>query len=436
MNFILEVFVNVFESFVIWYFIQKMLESKYNKITHLITSAVFIAFFFTVVTIINQITILETYLSIFYFLICGIYSVLCYKDKIFKKLFYSAIPLCIIIFSNIITSVLIPIVYDTSTTATVINTDVIRISSIICAKTFQLIITIILSACLKKDSAYLNSIQWLGFSITFVVTFFCAVFVFNIRLTNDELIETEMYILTVICLIIINLSVFTFYISLARKSKENLEYKLNETKIAEQIRTASEIENSLCELRKLRHDIKNQYSCIARMLEDNCLVDAKIYLSELTGNVERELKNTYLISTENYSVNAVFNSFISRCENLDIKIKCDIKNIDYGKVENYDLCSLMSNLMNNAIEAQEKVKYKEIKISFYNKLNYLVFIIENTAEDVSFENICDSKTSKNDNINHGFGISSVKKIVDKYDGIINITNENSFVKFEIWLNLL
>ncbi len=430
---IIEVSVNVFESFVIWYFIQKMLEQKYNKITHLITSVVFIVFFSIVVTIINQITLIETYSGIFYFLLCGIYSVICYKEKMSKKIFYSAIPLCVIVLSNIITLTIIPLVHNTNITEAITSTNIIRISTLIFAKVLQVAITIILVAILKKNTSLLSAFQWIGFLIIFVTTSFCGVFVLTIRITDDELLKTELYILTVIGLILINLFSFIFYINFARKSKENLEYKLNETKIAEQIKNAEEIETTYKNMRELKHDIVNQYAVVGRLISDKKYDEAEKYMSELTGYAENELNNSYLIHTKNESLNALINLYISRCSKLQIPLNCEISDVDLMEISNYDLASVISNLMNNALESSENTQNSQIEIQVFCKMNYVIISVSNTISASVLYSNKDLSTTKSDKQNHGFGIKSVKKIVKKYNGMNTFSENGNIFTAQVWL---
>ena len=82
--------------------------------------------------------------------------------------------------------------------------------------------------------------------------------------------------------------------------------------------------------------------------------------------------------------------------------------------------------MDNAIEAAEKVPDKEkryIKLALMSTEDRISVSIENpVAENIDTENL---KTTKSDKGKHGYGIKSIKTIVQKYDGFANFTCENN-----------
>ena len=100
-------------------------------------------------------------------------------------------------------------------------------------------------------------------------------------------------------------------------------------------------------------------------------------------------------------------------------------------------CTIISNLLNNAIEACEKIQEDkriiEFKIAGYNSQ---IFISVRNSYDM--ESIINQKqkfiTTKEDKLNHGIGLENVSRTVKKYDGDMRISQENE--RFIVTINIL
>ena len=83
----------------------------------------------------------------------------------------------------------------------------------------------------------------------------------------------------------------------------------------------------------------------------------------------------------------------------------------------------MYNAIDNAIEACEKVKDKYILVSITSDEKMLKIIIENTSPYVEIKDN-KIKTTKSDNIRHGYGIKSIKSALKNNDGLISLDYQN------------
>lgn len=122
----------------------------------------------------------------------------------------------------------------------------------------------------------------------------------------------------------------------------------------------------------------------------------------------------------------------SICEKNNIEFEVDLDFEKCSFVEATDLCSIFSNMLDNAIEACKKIESSDIKRkiklrgAIVNK--YFVIRCENTKVNpisIDKDNII---TDKKDSFLHGIGISSIRNSVEKYNGNVEIkTEENRFV---------
>ena len=105
-------------------------------------------------------------------------------------------------------------------------------------------------------------------------------------------------------------------------------------------------------------------------------------------------------------------------------------------MEPMDLLSILSNVIDNAIEAVIGVNIDRninIKISKYKE--YLFICISNTSNKDPRNIIRKSETTKKDKLNHGLGFKIVKGIVEKYNGSIEYSYENNLFTIKILVNV-
>lgn len=138
------------------------------------------------------------------------------------------------------------------------------------------------------------------------------------------------------------------------------------------------------------------------------------------------------INISNSSINGILNFKIKRCHanHFDIKVELDT---DFEGFETTDICVLLSNLLDNAIEASLKVQSPHISISIKEKMNYLCILVRNRIETSILSVNLNLKTTKKENGNHGLGLYSIAQIVGKYEGFNKNYEENDFFVSDIWL---
>ena len=187
------------------------------------------------------------------------------------------------------------------------------------------------------------------------------------------------------------------------------------------------------ELRKFRHDVKNHMLALNSMCtsEDNSQI--KKYLSQLTNEVSSKKPVEY---TGNRELDAVIAPFVLEAESKNIKVQFKGRVSDNVAIDMFDMCTIISNLLNNAIEACEKIQEDkriiEFEIAGYNSQ---IFISVSNSYDM--ESIINQKqkfiTTKEDKLNHGIGLENLRKTVKKYDGDMRISQENE--RFIVTINI-
>ncbi|BFK82384.1 sensor histidine kinase [Clostridium baratii] len=179
-----------------------------------------------------------------------------------------------------------------------------------------------------------------------------------------------------------------------------------------------ELEKYYSEIFRIKHDINNHNNIISVLLQNGEYDELKNYMDKYNENIIN-LDNEVLIC-KNKIIDAICLSKRSICKESGIDIKFDIKVPEVINIDDLDLCIIYGNILDNAIEAcnriadQSKEKFIDIKSNIVK--GYLTIKIVNSKDGVSIKRNGKFITLKKDKKNHGIGLYSVQKSVDKYNG--------------------
>lgn len=178
------------------------------------------------------------------------------------------------------------------------------------------------------------------------------------------------------------------------------------------------------EIRKSNHDIHNQLIAIGLLLDKNKLDKAKEYISAMKSKVN---DNVNLIESGNNIFDAIINEKAAIAKEQDIDIRFSGMMPENEFIDYLDICSICANSIDNAIDATAKEYHFErnIYIKSEVKNNHWIYNITNpTRGSIVFEGgkVVSSKRNK---AFHGFGVENIKASVYKYDGQVQIKNENN-----------
>lgn len=203
-----------------------------------------------------------------------------------------------------------------------------------------------------------------------------------------------------------------------------------ELQLSEQKTMIEETGNISREIKKAEHDLRHHLLSVLGNIENGNTEAAETYLKQLLHDYETSIfKYIYI---DNSAVNSILNMKISRCHANKIDIKTKIES-DFSDFSDIDICVLLANLLDNAIEASLNVDSPQITVSIRNEKNYLCIVIRNRIENSVLEENGQLLTTKADKSKHGLGVYSISQIVDKYDGMKSYYEKNGYFVADIWL---
>ena len=258
------------------------------------------------------------------------------------------------------------------------------------------------------------------YNIAFIVVILYAI-------NNDILKERHGFVLLIIG--IVTSQVIFFYMYAKMNSKSRLFY-VNDLlmQIHGGERYLKGNNQQVERMARINHDIKNHLTYIAYNLENKNYDKAKEYIVELINNADL---NYNFIKLTDISLNFIINHKLSQAYRKNIKIFAQIEDIKNLYLEEFDLCILLCNILDNAIEAVEGQEEKQIHIEIFNHAGYQTYFIKNTIETSILgvnSNLVTTKYNKKD---HGYGFLQINDIINKYHGHIDIYELERFFCIKI-----
>lgn len=424
-NYVFEITVNLLQSIYFVGFFLLFLGGKFSTRKNIILLSIFIALNFAFLTYFtyNQpnIVMLDMFIGI---ILYEIYCITCLKGELVIKLI---LPFIVSLINTIISY---GFVYSSSIISGVTFEELITKSSlfrylfVILANLTTMVVLFIMwrtkakAYSLKKVS---NVIAFVAIPLLAMMILYITMYV--MILTNFQ--SNIIILLSIICVSMIVIAGIVWFM-IARINKDNeikTKLLLSEQKanLYKQNIISSNIQIETIKL--LKHDMKNNISCIDALIEEENYDEAH--------NICHSLTNKYtsigtIVNTENYLLNAVLNVEIEKAKSYGIPVKLSITN-DLKMFKNSsDIISLIGNILDNAISylSKNKVKNNEINFSTGYEGSYSVIKCRNNILDSVLFNNPSLKTDKKDKDNHGKGITIINSIAHKYNGDVIIKERN------------
>ena len=195
-----------------------------------------------------------------------------------------------------------------------------------------------------------------------------------------------------------------------------------------------EVQNIYQTMRAWRHDYHNHMQAIKALLS----MGKKEELSDYLDNLEKDLDGIDIaIRTGNVGLDAILSSKVSIARKNNIEVNCTAKVPQDLKVSDVHLCAIVGNLLDNAIEACEKItegaapRFIRIYIGLFKSQLYIS--VSNATCEKHRRRLSELVTSKLGE--HGFGLRRIDKLAEKYDGYVNRKNEPGIFATEVMLPL-
>ena len=205
--------------------------------------------------------------------------------------------------------------------------------------------------------------------------------------------------------------------------RAELAYELAKLKAsAEHISEQNEEIRALHEsVRRIKHDMKNHLMVIASYFNSGEYDAARAYTSQILDKLNSV--HSY-IETGNSLMNHILNEKLNDARQKGISVKAEIETLSFQRMESIDFSALLSNMLDNAVEASLSAADPELEISICRRRDYETILIKNKIG----RSVLDSNplliSSKLEKGSHGMGVSQIRSITEKYGGLCDFYEEN------------
>ena len=239
-------------------------------------------------------------------------------------------------------------------------------------------------------------------------------------------------LLSIIAFGMVGMNIIVFYLinDILKRELQIRENKIFQMQAKNQLEMYRAISESFDKQKRKTHEYKNQIVCIESLMSKKQYAKLEEYVKKIYNCWNNELD---VINTNNVIVNAILNTKYQEADAKGIAFVFRVNDLSKLNVNDEDMVTILSNLLNNAIEACELCDNKRIiKFKFVKENDFIVIAVKNTFNcNVICENgnIKSTKTINADE--HGMGIKNVLKIIGKYGGSYVIEDRNKEFYFSI-----
>ncbi|MGL5381274.1 MAG: ATP-binding protein [Clostridium sp.] len=223
-------------------------------------------------------------------------------------------------------------------------------------------------------------------------------------------------------ILILNMIFISLLINAIKSTKEEAKNKVINEKLDMQYNYYLSVKESQERVKTLYHDINNHITNINALQNNNEEVNK--YINSINEEINR-FEN--INDSGNILLNTILYEKNEQCKKYNINFTYDINFSKCDFMEMIDVTSIFSNLLDNGIEACNKIDDKEKRyINIRGTIVKKYFVVKCENSKINNINIKNNKllTDKKDKYLHGIGIQSIKSSIKKYNGDLEINIED------------
>lgn len=342
-----------------------------------------------------------TLVNLIAFFACNFFLLyFCYFISVKSCIFHCSILLIFMAITESIVMFVSTVLFGTDLFTCLDNSLSLIIQSTLSKLLYFLIIYFVSKFSIKehKSESYSLSIPLLVLPASSILLLYAV----SYALHNFDLEQKYMYLLiiSIVLLLFSNIAVFWVYEFTLKTQRHNMELEYERQN-----------ENS----KIVMHDIKRHLNAIKSIAKDKSVTE---YIDDF---IEDFSINKSVDYCNNPMVNSIVNRYKSFCDKFGVKMNIDIRSADFSFMSEPDITALLDNLLENAVEAAQNTENGFIDFSaFVRKNKYLSIQLTNSVKNIITVKNNRIASSKKSGSIHGTGLKSIKRVVKKYDGEINM----------------
>jgi len=428
----IEITVNLVEVALYLYLINSKCPPKYNRIISFVIALVAGATGLSYISFYNVTWIPD---FVYELSIVMLYALLTRKGTILIKTFWALVGIALICATALI-GISVGLLLPGVTTDVILREQsATRFQLLILCKLMQAILFFFLAA--RKEGRPLNN----KFSIIALI-FVSATSLLTVSLLLEyglgpapSAASEFLLIGASMSILVINLVVFVLYESLSKQAENNLKMQATLQQYDMLMHHYEEIRGIYDEMHGWRHDYRNHLQAIYGYLQLKKYEKLDDYLKELEKSIT-DMETT--VSSGNVLIDAIISSKLLVARNQNIQTSENIYAPPALNINDTDMCILLGNLLDNAIEACQRITGMEmnrlIEIEIKTIKGHLHITVRNSTNGIVRMSGAKFLSVKTERF-HGIGIRHIDEITSKYDGYVNRKHKNCVFETNIMLPL-
>ena len=280
----------------------------------------------------------------------------------------------------------------------------------------------------KISGIEMNTKTWEFFAVLAVQIVLVCVFLVSVTINpkNVQILQV------VICVGAAWVLTDGFFIKAIYDNQQKAELKMSLDQAMELEKMQYEYYENLTEsvysMRKFRHDMNNTLQTLSVMMNDPDSPESRENGRQLFEQMQEKYKQTQIpYYSSNPVINAVILSKSLAAEENGVKLTVSVNGENLDGIENIDLCSIFSNLLDNALEAARNIRDGEIELSSWSEAGYFfIKCVNSYAGKSSLVKKNGKKLASTKGSGRGLGLSIIESVAGKYDGRVVIDAEEKF----------
>ena len=384
------------------------LSSKFRGFKNLLCYIFITALLMFGVRTLNSIVFFEGAYIFMVVLILSVVLKLLTKNGIFEIILVVTILFLFIYFNSFFCLNLVSLVFKVDIHI-IYSNELYYVLAVFLTKINLSVLLLIITKLRKYDS---DRVRWVKWTSLFLLV--CLIFVISL-IFFDRIFYNEYQFsdyIGLLCTLVLFIFAVKVYMTINAENKKMMYYEKSLQKMMMEKELYENIKLQTDEIHKLRHDMKYILRMLQSKIAEGELKEAEKIIIDYDNKLS-SIKNVLL--TGNEDLDFIINYEISKAEELNKKIIASITWINFDFVEASDLYLLVGNILDNAVE--HSTEY-EIKFSIYEENGFVIIRTENQALQNNERNMKTLiENIRKLNKEHGFGISTIKDICKKYNGM-------------------
>ena len=177
------------------------------------------------------------------------------------------------------------------------------------------------------------------------------------------------------------------------------------------------------ESRRRNHEMRHHMQTLYELTRAGEKERAEGYIQSVLTETEKRSGQTY---SQNVEINSIVGFPLNQARENGVSVHCQIHVPVNLQIDPVDLSMLLSNMLENALEACLRMKKRDktyIELKIFKRKSFLFISCKNSVDSEKEKEAETEKTKKKDKRNQGFGLTVMKDVAEKYSGILEMIRE-------------